>query len=104
MKVKIAYTIDLDDIPQKVQDFLKESEELLYSKEVKESFKKATTAFCEGNLQTGLELMELIRSRLIEADIKMEDCTSVLVDYQKTISQMNYEKYNDEEETSNDEG
>ena len=70
MKVKIAYTVDLDKIPQKIQDFLKESEELLYSKGIKDNFKKAKEALCEDNIQVGLKLMETIRDNLIEIDIR----------------------------------
>ena len=104
MKVKIAYTIDLDDIPQKIQDFLKESEELLCLKEIKDNFKKAKDALTENNFQVGLGLLESIRNKLIETDIKLEDCTNVLVHYQQAISQMDYSKYNDnKEEVSNDE-
>ena len=105
MKVKIAYTVNLDEVPQKIQDFLKQSEELLFSKEARDNFKKAMEAFEENNTQVGLELLELIRNNLIEIDIKLEDCTSVLIDYQQTLSQMNFEKYNKQEEVStNEEG
>jgi len=96
MKVKIAYTVDLDEIPQKIQDFLKQSEEILYSKEIKDNFKKAKIALDEGNFQGGLESMELVRNKLIETDIRLEDCTRVLVDYQSTITQMNHKKYSEE--------
>ena len=104
MKVKIAYTVDLDEIPQKIQHFLKESEELLYSKEAKDSFKKLKEAFGANNIQVGLEALEKFRDNLIEVDIKLEDCTSLLVGYQQTISQINYKKYSEkEEEESNNE-
>tara|TARA_R100000008_G_scaffold68774_1_gene46042 strand:+ start:87 stop:401 length:315 start_codon:yes stop_codon:yes gene_type:complete len=103
MKVKIAYTVDLDEIPQKIQDFLKQSEELLFSKEMKDGFKSAMSAFGEGNLQVGLDTMEAIRNKLIEADIRLEDCTRVLVDYQQAVSQINAEKYKEQEGASNEE-
>ena len=68
MKVKISYTLDLDDVPQKIQDFLNEAEELLYSKETKDGFKKARIAFTENNFQVGLlellnkdQLLDLIK-------------------------------------------
>ena len=78
--------------------------ELLCLKEIKDNFKKAKDALTENNFQVGLGLLESIRNKLIETDIKLEDCTNVLVHYQQAISQMDYSKYNDnKEEVSNDE-
>lgn len=102
MKVKIAYTVDLDEVPRKIQDFLKQSEELLFSKGARDDFKRVTKAFEENNTQVGLELLESIRNNLIEIDIKLEDCTSLLIDYQQAISQINYKKYNTKEEATSD--
>ena len=79
-------------------NYHRDLDELLGNKETTDGFKKARAAFTEDNFQVGLKLMELIRDKLIESDIKLEDCTNVLVDYQQAISQLNYKKYSQKEE------
>ena len=103
MKVKIAYTVDLDEVPQKIQELLTQSEELLFSKKTKDNFKKIKEVFAGNNTQAGLELLEAVRNNLMEIDIKLEDCTSVLIDYQRAVAQMNYDKHNEQGEVVNDE-
>tara|TARA_Y100000593_G_scaffold92801_1_gene185596 strand:- start:2029 stop:2340 length:312 start_codon:yes stop_codon:yes gene_type:complete len=101
MKVKIAYTVDLDEVPKKVKDIVKEAETLLSSK--KSIFQKFNSFLDDDNTQKGIETLESLRSDLIEADYKLMDCRELLVDYQQAISQINTEKYKEQQEVQDEE-
>ena len=85
MKVKISYTVDLDDVPDEV-DFLIEKakknieQSALSATELKETKDKS--------IEQAIKEIEIIRSMMMEADLILNDCGSILIGYLSA-------KYND---------
>ena len=87
MKVSIRYSIELDEIPEKVLGFLQGAS----SKNADIVHDIDDVVFCmEGNfsIEKILEQIDKIRRELSNIDHTMLDCTDILHGYQKALVQL----------------
>ena len=87
MRVNITYSIEMDEIPEKVLDFLQGAS----SKGADIIHDIDDIAFCmEGNfsIEKALEQIDKVRRELASIDHIMLDCTEILHGYQKALVQL----------------
>ena len=87
MRVNITYSIEMDEIPEKVLDFLQGAS----SKGADIIHDIDDIAFCmEGNfsIEKALEQIDKVRRELANIDHTMLDCTEILHGYQKALVQL----------------
>lgn len=81
MRVKITYTVELEDVEQEVAEIItKATEELDFSYQelTRVQFDLDTKV---GNIQQQIETIDLIRRKMMKADQVLEDCHSILHGY-----------------------
>lgn len=81
MRVKIAYTVDLEDVEEEVSEIMSKAAEALdfsYQETVRIQLDLDTKA---GNLENQIEMIDIIRRKMMRADQVLEDCHSILQGY-----------------------
>ena len=105
MKVTIQYSIDLEDIPNKVRDFLMTSAQKSQSIEAGIRY---TISLMEDNMSIDEQLKRIdeVRKEMADIDLTLMDCSEILHGYQKALVQlrepkqqmeMNYDEQRNEE-------
>ena len=87
MKVTIQYSIDLEDIPNKVRDFLMTSAQKSQSIEAGIRY---TISLMEDNMSIAEQLKRIdeVRKEMADIDITLMDCSEILHGYQKALVQL----------------
>jgi|TARA_R110000851_G_scaffold309089_7_gene468398 hypothetical protein len=75
-KVKLTYTVDLEDIPNEVSDML-----LKTYWSLKNTTDKLDQPVTENNVAGVIELIDNVRQSLADIDLKLDDCYSILIGY-----------------------
>lgn len=81
MRVKIAYTVDLEDVEEEVSEIMSKAAEALdfsYQEIVRIQLDLDTKI---GNLENQIEMIDIIRRKMMKADQVLEDCHSILQGY-----------------------
>ncbi len=105
MKVTIQYSIDLEDIPNKVRDFLMTSAQKSQSIEAGIRY---TISLMDDNMSIDEQLKRIdeVRREMADIDLTLMDCSEILHGYQKALVQlrepkqqmeMNYDEQRNEE-------
>ena len=105
MKVTIQYSIDLEDIPNKVRDFLMTSAQKSQSIEAGIRY---TISLMEDNMSIDEQLKRIdeVRKEMADIDLTLMDCSEILHGYQKALVQLREPKQQMEmnyDETGNEE-
>ena len=79
MKVKISYTVELDEVPNQVYKHLLDKFPLSFD----EVHKGILDLIREGNIQGALEDIDLFRRDLAKLDLKLDDAQSILDGYMR---------------------
>ena len=87
MKVTIQYSIDLEDIPNKVRDFLMTSAQKSQSIEAGIRY---TISLMEDNMSIDEQLKRIdeVRREMADIDLTLMDCSEILHGYQKALVQL----------------
>ena len=87
MKVTIQYSIDLEDIPNKVRDFLMTSAQKSQSIEAGIRY---TISLMEDNMSIDEQLKRIdeVRKEMADIDLTLMDCSEILHGYQKALVQL----------------
>ena len=80
MKVKISYTVELDEVPNQVYKYLFNQSDMSLDKMLEDVLKLIR----EGNVEGALEDIDLFRKDLAKLDLKLDDAQSILDGYMKT--------------------
>ena len=105
MKVTIQYSVDLEDIPNKVRDFLMTSAQKSQNIEAGIRY---TISLMEDNMSIDEQLKRIdeVRREMADIDLTLMDCSEILHGYQKALVQlrepkqqmeMNYDQTGNEE-------
>tara|TARA_Y100000592_G_C5340308_1_gene253898 strand:+ start:71 stop:400 length:330 start_codon:yes stop_codon:yes gene_type:complete len=105
MKVTIQYSIDLEDIPNKVRDFLMTSAQ---KSQGIEAGIRYTISLMDDNMSIDEQLKRIdeVRREMADIDLTLMDCSEILHGYQKALVQlrepkqqmeMNYDEQRNEE-------
>ena len=105
MKVTIQYSVDLEDIPNKVRDFLMTSAQKSQSIEAGIRY---TISLMEDNMSIDEQLKRIdeVRKEMADIDLTLMDCSEILHGYQKALVQLREPKQQMEmnyDETGNEE-
>ena len=84
MRVKISYTVDLDEVPQKIQRIVDEAVEAAISQLTETNHAFLTNLIEKGNLQTSIEDLSSLREIMFKTDQQLADCCDLLINLQKT--------------------
>jgi hypothetical protein len=80
LKVKISYTVELDEVPNQVYKYLFNQSDMSLDKTLEGVLKLIR----EGNVESALEDIDLFRKDLAKLDLKLDDAQSILDGYMKT--------------------
>tara|TARA_R110000824_G_scaffold305010_7_gene492810 strand:- start:603 stop:950 length:348 start_codon:yes stop_codon:yes gene_type:complete len=84
MKVKIAYTVDMDDVPMKSAELLESAKESL-----EKSLEMVSTAFERIGLNKdslgALESIDEARQKMFDADALLDDVSHIVFSYGQTV-------------------
>ena len=105
MKVTIQYSVDLEDIPNKVRDFLMTSAQKSQSIEAGIRY---TISLMEDSMSIDEQLKRIdeVRREMADIDLTLMDCSEILHGYQKALVQLREPKRQMEmnyDETGNEE-
>ena len=84
MRVKISYTVDLDDIPNKVTKLLNEAQ--VKSSVFHESLKSAGRKVQNNNTSGAIGELEVLREAVFKIDNFLTDSLNILMGYQKALA------------------
>ena len=86
MRVNISYSVELDDVPKKVVEFLAEVNEKIHS--LSEAYESCSGAMGKKNYTVAMEQMAAARDVLASMDTQLDDCMHIVAGYSKTIADM----------------
>ena len=78
MKVKLSYTVDLDDVPGEINHLLEKAQDEINTISSAVNGLKETK---DRSVEDAVKLLEEVRTLMVEADIVLEDCQSILSGY-----------------------
>jgi phage terminase Nu1 subunit (DNA packaging protein) len=79
VKVKISYTVELDEVPNQVRKYLHNHASLSLDK----TFEGIIKLIQEGNIQGALDDIDFFRKDLAKLDLKLDDAQSILDGYMR---------------------
>lgn len=82
MKVKLSYTVDLDDVPNEVSTLLNLKTNLEYDKLMDTVY----DALNQKNYFGAIQSIDSVRKKLTNIDMVLSDCQSILTGYTKALS------------------
>tara|TARA_B100001250_G_scaffold377809_1_gene367179 strand:+ start:34 stop:312 length:279 start_codon:yes stop_codon:yes gene_type:complete len=85
MKVKIAYTVNLEEVPSKTDPLIEDSCKLV--EEVRTRL-QALREVRETSIEKALKEVEDIRRSMMDIDLALSDCDSMLAGYLQALTAM----------------
>jgi len=79
LKVKISYTVELDEVPNQVYKHLFDKTSMSLDR----TLESVLELIREGNIQGALEDIDLFRKDLAKLDLKLDDAQSILDGYMR---------------------
>ena len=95
MNVRISYTIDFDEIPDKVENMVDEAYNIL--QEIVESPPEKIE---KNSVLKSLDSLESIRKKLLVVDTRLADCYNILAGFNKALAEAVLPKEESEEPQS----
>ena len=96
MRVKISYTVDLEDVPHKVHTIVDEAVEAAISQLAEANHAFTTNLLEKGNIHSSIEDLKSLREVMYKADQQLADCCSLLNNLQQAHATVS-DEVNDEE-------
>ena len=87
MKVSISYSVDLDEVPGKVREFLVQASE---SSVGIQAGLKYLISMADGNISIDEQLSQIdkVRRQMADIDNTLHDCSEILHGYEKALVQL----------------
>jgi len=82
MNVRISYTVDFDEIPEKVDKMLDEAHNIL-----EEVVASPLEKVDKNSVLKALGDIETLRKRLLVVDTRLADCYNILAGYNKALAE-----------------
>lgn len=80
-RVRISFTVDLDEVPERISSLIKEVS-IGLTAQGGALDRSATSLIERGNLKEVADWIENARLQLLGADLRLEDCQNLLMNYQ----------------------
>jgi hypothetical protein len=87
MKVGISYAVELEEIPEEVEDLLRDVQWDLFGK-----IEEIITQVRSGDFSNLTADIKTLRDNLGRADTRLEDCYAILVGYVKVLNQLSEQR------------
>ena len=92
MRVKISYTVEMEEVEKEVAEIMVKA-----TNDLDEAYHEVVSTqnlidTGTGDLEQYLETIELARKRMMRADQVLEDCSSILKGYKLAIKQLEEQK------------
>jgi hypothetical protein len=81
--VRISFTVDLDEVPERISLLVKEAEATMNIEALRLA-RAASDLLDNGNVKTVLDGVNNARLSLMDIDLRLQDCQSLLTSYQTT--------------------
>ena len=101
-RVKIAFTVDLDEVPDRISSLVREAEASLNTIALRLE-RSATELVEKGNVKAATDIVTNARISLMGVDLRLEDCQSLLASYQATQLELTLQHQEGEGEQSSEE-
>ena len=85
MRVNIQFSVDTDEIPDRVVGFVQEAENLLDFLNNEMIASETKTHLNNKNVLAAIDLLSKFRETLAEVDMRLDDCMNILGGYQKLL-------------------
>ena len=85
MRVNIQFSVDTDEIPDRVVAFVQEAENLLDFLNNEMIASDTKVHLNNKNVLAAIDLLSKFREKLAEVDIRLDDCMNILGGYQKLL-------------------
>jgi len=87
MKVKIAYTVEDDQIPAEIAKFLEKTQNKVYEnyKQIKELGENIKHAFDANQLAMYALQIHSVRKELVDADLILSDCQDIVAGLRRLV-------------------
>jgi len=82
MNVRISYTIDFDEIPEKVDNMVDEAHKML-----EELIEVPMDKVEKSSVLKSLDSIEQMRKKLLVVDTRLADCYNILAGYNKALAE-----------------
>ena len=85
MRVNIQFSVNAEDVPDRIINFVKEAESSLDFLHDDNFFIETKKYIDDKNILKAIERLALVRNRLAEIDFRLDDCMTILGGYQKLL-------------------
>jgi len=89
MRVKISYTVDLKEVPEKIRAIVDEGVETAIAQLEKTNHAFTADLLEKGNVQSSIENLHSLREALFKTDQQLADCCELLNNLQKAYAAVN---------------
>ena len=86
MRVNITYSVEFEEVPAKVLEFMKEVD--TQGVELSEMYESIVGAVKKDNYTVAVEQMASMRDALASMDARLDDCMHIVAGYSKTLADM----------------
>ncbi len=90
-RVRISFTVDLDEVPKRISSLMKEVE-AVFDTEAHILGQSADDLIVKGNIKEIVDRINHARTRLMGADLRLEDCQNLLMSYQAAQADLSREQ------------
>jgi hypothetical protein len=86
-RVRISYTVKLHEVPERISNLLDEAGDSLAGSSAP-LYETAKSLYESGNTTGALDAIEELRGQLMDVDLRLADCMSLLINYQSTQAEI----------------
>lgn len=85
MRATISYSVNFDDLPEKIAGLISEAIEELSNKAVKDLSCAHKEIQQNNNVNASVKKIDNVREKLADIDTRLSECTNILLGYQKAL-------------------
>ena len=85
MRVNIQFSVNSEEIPDRIIAFVKEAEAMLSRLYDDDFFHETKSHIDNKNVLKAVERLAIVRNELAEIDFRLDDCMTILGGYQKLL-------------------
>jgi len=85
MRVNIQFSVNAEDIPDRIISFVKEAESMIEILHDSEFFFETKDSIDNKNILKAIDRLARVRDQLANIDFRLDDCMTILGGYQKLL-------------------
>lgn len=95
-KVRFSFTVDIDEVPERISLLVKEAEATMNIEAIRLA-RAASDLLDKGNVKAVLDGVNSARLSLMDIDLRLQDCQSLLTSYQTTQLELTLQQQKEEQ-------